>query len=114
MAVVIQLGWVADHGSPPSRPTVQVDVIAGQLDAPRAGRGGIVLFRGLPRMGKSALLDEAAYMARERRIRVFHGSGDAAQVTGSSRSASAVLASARPVVRSQRISPKMGPRQPAI
>jgi DNA-binding CsgD family transcriptional regulator len=57
---------------------VQIDTVAGQLDALLAGRGGIILVRGLPGMGKSSLLAEAARMARARGIAVYHGAGDAA------------------------------------
>ena len=42
---------------------VQIDTMAGQLDGLLAGRGGIILVRGLPGMGKSSLLAEAARMA---------------------------------------------------
>jgi len=59
----------------------QVEAIGARLDAVRGGRGGIVLVTGLAGMGKTALLDAAAGMARERGIRVFRGTGDvAAQV----------------------------------
>jgi DNA-binding CsgD family transcriptional regulator len=57
---------------------VQLDTMAGQLDALLAGRGGIILVRGLPGMGKSSLLIEAARMARARGIAVYGGAGDAA------------------------------------
>jgi DNA-binding CsgD family transcriptional regulator len=57
---------------------VQIDTMAGQLDALLTGRGGIILVRGLPGMGKSSLLAEAARMARARGIAVYGGAGDAA------------------------------------
>jgi predicted ATPase len=57
---------------------VQIDTVAGQLDALLAVRGGIILVRGLPGIGKSSLLAEAARMARARGIAVYHGAGDAA------------------------------------
>jgi DNA-binding CsgD family transcriptional regulator len=57
---------------------VQIDTMAGQLDALLAGRGGIIVVRGLPGMGKSSLLAEAARMARARGIAVYGGAGDAA------------------------------------
>jgi DNA-binding CsgD family transcriptional regulator len=57
---------------------VQLDTMAGQLDALAAGRGGIILVRGLPGMGKSSLLAKAATMARMRGIAVYGGAGDAA------------------------------------
>jgi DNA-binding CsgD family transcriptional regulator len=56
----------------------QIDIVSAQFAALRAGRGGIMVVRGLPGMGKSALLAAAESMARERGIRVFHGAGDAA------------------------------------
>jgi hypothetical protein len=57
---------------------VQIDTMAGQLDGLLAGRGGIILVRGLPGMGKSSLLAEAARMAWTRGIAVYGGAGDAA------------------------------------
>jgi DNA-binding CsgD family transcriptional regulator len=56
---------------------VQIETLRGQLDAVRAGRGGIVLVTGLAGMGKSVLLAEVEDMAAERGISVFRGSGDA-------------------------------------
>jgi DNA-binding CsgD family transcriptional regulator len=59
----------------------EIEAMRSRLDAVRAGRGGTVLVVGLAGMGKTALLDEAEGMARERGIRVFRGTGDvAAQV----------------------------------
>jgi predicted ATPase len=55
---------------------VQVEALRDQLDALRAGRGGIVLVAGLAGMGKTVLLDATEMMARERGIRVFRGAGD--------------------------------------
>jgi DNA-binding CsgD family transcriptional regulator len=57
---------------------VQLDTMAGQFDALLAGRGGIILVRGLPGMGKSSLLAEAATIARKCGITVYGGAGDAA------------------------------------
>jgi DNA-binding CsgD family transcriptional regulator len=56
---------------------VQLETLLGQLDAVRAGQGGIVLVTGLAGMGKSALLTEAQAMAADQGIRVFRGAGDA-------------------------------------
>jgi len=56
----------------------QIAALDGQLEAVRGGRGGIVVVSGLAGMGKSALLDAAEAMAREREIRVLRGAGDAA------------------------------------
>jgi AAA ATPase domain len=59
----------------------QLHTVAGQLDALLTGHGGIILVRGLPGMGKTTLLAEAARMARARGIAVYQGAGDpAAQV----------------------------------
>jgi DNA-binding NarL/FixJ family response regulator len=59
----------------------EIQALRSQLDAVRVGRGGTVLVAGLAGMGKTALLDAAEGMARERGIRVFRGTGDvAAQV----------------------------------
>jgi DNA-binding CsgD family transcriptional regulator len=52
--------------------------LTGQLDALAAGRGGVILVAGLPGMGKTALLAVAAELARDRGIRVLHGSADPA------------------------------------
>src|SRR5271168_904256 len=57
---------------------VQLDTMAGQLDALAAGHGGIILVRGLPGMGKSSLLAAAAAMAAARGIPIYAGAGDAA------------------------------------
>jgi DNA-binding NarL/FixJ family response regulator len=57
---------------------VQLDTMAGQLDALAAGHGGIILVRGLPGMGKSSLLAAAAAMAAARDISIYTGAGDAA------------------------------------
>lgn len=57
---------------------VQMETLRGQMDAVRAGRGGVVVIRGLAGMGKSALLAEAERMGRDLGIRVFRGAGDAA------------------------------------
>jgi DNA-binding CsgD family transcriptional regulator len=57
---------------------VQIEELRGRLDALVAGRGGTVLVSGPAGMGKTVLLDAAEEMARERGIRVFRGSGDAA------------------------------------
>src|SRR5215469_11294292 len=54
----------------------QVDVLRGQLDALRAGRGGIVLVSGPAGAGKTTLLVEAASLAVDREIRAFCGGGD--------------------------------------
>src|SRR5208282_3868948 len=60
---------------------VQLETLRGQLEAVSSGVGGVVLVTGSAGIGKSALLAEAQTMARDRAIRVFHGSGDpAAQV----------------------------------
>ena len=56
----------------------QVEALRARLDAVRAGQGGTVLVTGLAGMGKTALLDAAASMARARGIRVFRGTGDVA------------------------------------
>jgi DNA-binding NarL/FixJ family response regulator len=56
----------------------QIAALGEQLDAVRAGRGGTVLVTGPGGMGKTALLDAAGHMARERGTRVFRGAGDAA------------------------------------
>jgi DNA-binding CsgD family transcriptional regulator/predicted ATPase len=57
---------------------VQLETLGDQLDAVRAGRGGTVLVMGLAGMGKTALLDAADGMAREREVSVFRGTGDVA------------------------------------
>ena len=57
---------------------VQLEALSGQLDALQGGRGGIVLVTGLAGMGKTVLLDAIDVLARERGIRVFRGTGDAA------------------------------------
>ena len=60
---------------------LQIETLGVQLDAVGAGVGSVVLITGSAGVGKSALLAEAATMAGDRGIRVFHGSGDvAAQV----------------------------------
>jgi DNA-binding CsgD family transcriptional regulator len=60
---------------------LQIETLGVQLDAVRDGVGSVVLITGSAGVGKSALLAEAATMAGQRGIRVFHGSGDvAAQV----------------------------------
>jgi DNA-binding CsgD family transcriptional regulator len=60
---------------------LQIETLRVQLDAVGAGVGSVVLITGSAGVGKSALLAEAATMAGDRAIRVFHGSGDvAAQV----------------------------------
>jgi DNA-binding CsgD family transcriptional regulator/tetratricopeptide (TPR) repeat protein len=60
---------------------LQIETLGVQLDAVGAGVGSVVLITGSAGVGKSALLAEAATMADDRGIRVFHGSGDvAAQV----------------------------------
>lgn len=52
-----------------------------QLNTVDTGRGSVVIVRGLPGMGKSALLAAGARLAAERGIRVLSGAGDpAAQV----------------------------------
>jgi DNA-binding NarL/FixJ family response regulator len=56
----------------------QIAALGERLDAVRAGRGGIVIVTGPGGMGKTALLDTAGHMARERGVRVFRGAGDAA------------------------------------
>lgn len=56
----------------------EIEALCDQLNAVRAGRGGTVLVAGLAGMGKTVLLDAAAVMARERGIRVYRGTGDAA------------------------------------
>jgi DNA-binding CsgD family transcriptional regulator len=57
---------------------VQLEALSDQLDALQGGRGGIVLVTGLAGMGKTVLLDETEVLARERGVRVFRGTGDAA------------------------------------
>jgi DNA-binding NarL/FixJ family response regulator len=60
---------------------VQIETLRGQIDAMRAGRGGVVVIWGLAGLGKTVLLAEAEEMARDLGIRVFRGAGDiAAQV----------------------------------
>jgi DNA-binding CsgD family transcriptional regulator len=60
----------------------EIDMLDGRLHALSAGRGGTVLVTGLAGMGKTALTDAAAEMARTRGISVFRGAGDiAGQVT---------------------------------
>jgi hypothetical protein len=54
----------------------EIEALRDRLDAVRAGRGGIVLVAGLAGMGKTALLDAAWGMARDRGIRAFRGTGD--------------------------------------
>jgi DNA-binding CsgD family transcriptional regulator len=59
----------------------ELGALRGQLDAVRAGRGGVTLITGVPGIGKTALLDAAESMARERQIEVFHAAaGIAVQV----------------------------------
>jgi DNA-binding CsgD family transcriptional regulator len=53
----------------------ELEALGSQLEAVQSGRGGVVLITGVPGIGKSALLDIAAAMARERRIEVFRGTG---------------------------------------
>ena len=60
---------------------VQLEALRDQIDALRAGRGGVVLLTGMAGMGKTVLLDAAEGMAAGDGIRVFRGAGDvAAQV----------------------------------
>src|SRR3984957_1280164 len=56
----------------------QIAELGELLDAVHAGRGGTVLVTGPGGMGKTALLDIAGHMARDRGIRVFRGAADAA------------------------------------
>ena len=56
----------------------QVDVLRGQLNALRAGRGGVVLVSGPAGAGKTTLLAEAATLAEDGAIRVLCGGGDPA------------------------------------
>jgi len=56
----------------------QLAALREQLDAVRAGYGGIVLVAGQAGMGKSVLLNAALATAGELGIRVFRGAGDAA------------------------------------
>jgi len=57
---------------------VQVEALRAQLDELRAGRGGTALVSGSAGMGKTALLDATATLAREYGINVFRGGGDQA------------------------------------
>jgi DNA-binding CsgD family transcriptional regulator len=57
---------------------VQVEALRSRLDALLAGRGGTVLVSGPAGMGKTVLVDAIEDMARERGIRVFRGTGNAA------------------------------------
>jgi DNA-binding CsgD family transcriptional regulator/tetratricopeptide (TPR) repeat protein len=56
----------------------QIETLREQLDTTRAGRGGIVLIKGLAGLGKSALLTAAGEMARAKGISVYAGAGDVA------------------------------------
>jgi len=56
----------------------ETQALGRQLDTVAAGRGSVVLVKGLPGMGKSALLGAAEKLAAERGIRVLSGAGDAA------------------------------------
>lgn len=58
--------------------TAELDLLRGQLDAVRAGRGGVMLISGVPGIGKTALLDAAESLARDRQIEVFRGAGSVA------------------------------------
>ena len=61
--------------------TAELAAIRGQLDAVRAGRGGVMVITGVPGIGKSALLDAAEDLARQRDIEVFRSAaGIAVQV----------------------------------
>jgi hypothetical protein len=57
---------------------IQLETLRCQLDAVRAGQGGIAVVTGLAGMGKSALLAEAQDLAADRGVRVFRGAGNAA------------------------------------
>jgi len=56
----------------------ELEALRDRLDDVRDGRGGIVLVTGMPGLGKTALLDAAQAMARERGIKVLRGTGNAA------------------------------------
>jgi DNA-binding CsgD family transcriptional regulator len=56
----------------------ELDALRGQLDAVRAGRGGVMVITGVPGIGKTALLDAAERLAREREIEVFRASASVA------------------------------------
>ncbi|HEX6518542.1 MAG TPA: AAA family ATPase [Streptosporangiaceae bacterium] len=59
----------------------EIQALRRQLDTVDTGPGSVVIVRGLPGMGKSALLAAGARLAAERGIRVLSGAGDpAAQV----------------------------------
>ena len=56
----------------------QIETLREQLDTTRAGRGGIVVIKGLAGLGKSALLTAAGELARAKGISVYAGAGDVA------------------------------------
>jgi ABC-type cobalamin transport system ATPase subunit len=56
----------------------QVDVLRGQLNALRAGRGSVVIVTGPAGVGKTTLLAEAVRLAADGGILTFCGGGDRA------------------------------------
>ncbi len=58
---------------------LELEMLRAHLDALVGGRGGVVVIRGAPGLGKSALLEAAESMARRHGARVFHGGSDQAQ-----------------------------------
>ena len=74
----VQAGTGPQPGFRPRGRQAEIEALRGQLDAVRAGRGGTVLVTGMAGMGKTVLLHVAENMARERGIRVFRGTANAA------------------------------------